>query len=102
MLFNPTQMYLRTSAWTPYLKITREQGLYEDHYLSPSLRQMYMYIVLTNVKFEVNDSTWPGVLKKLDPVLSALFKEGVLMTSIKLGSVNRILMMTYILLVPLF
>ena len=42
------------------------------------------------MKFEVSDSTWPGVLKKLDPVLSALFKDGVLMTSIKLGSVNRI------------
>lgn len=44
------------------------------------------------MKFEVSDSTWPGVLKKLDPVLSALFKEGVLMTSIKLGSENRISM----------
>lgn len=49
------------------------------------------------MKFEVSDSTWPGVLKKLDPVFSALFKDGVLMTSIKLGSVNRIsiLRMTY-------
>ena len=43
--------------------------------------------LLTNVKFEVSDSTWPGVLKKLDPVLSALFKDCLLMTSIKLGSV---------------
>lgn len=38
------------------------------------------------MKFEVSDMTWPGVLKKLDPVLSVLFTEGVLMTSMKLGS----------------
>jgi len=52
--------------------------------------------LLTNVKFEVSDSTWPGVLKKLEAVLSALFKDGVLMTSIKLGSVYRIFRMIYI------
>ena len=46
--------------------------------------------LLTNVKFEVSDSAWPGVLKKRDPVLSALFKDGVLITSTKLGSVKRI------------
>ena len=43
-------------------------------------------ILLTKVKFEVNDITWPGVLKKLDPALSVLFTEGVLITSMKLGS----------------
>lgn len=45
--------------------------------------------VLTKVKFVVSDITWPGVLKKLDPVLSVWFTEGVLMTSIKLGSGTR-------------
>ena len=45
--------------------------------------------VLTKVKFVVSDITWPGVLKKLDPVLSVWFIEGVLMTSIKLGSGTR-------------
>ena len=47
---------------------------------------MYVLQVLTKVKFEVSDITWPGVLKKLEPVLSDLFTDGVLITSIKLGS----------------
>lgn len=43
--------------------------------------------ILTKVKLEVSDMTWPGVLKKLEPeVLSFLFRDGVLITSMKLGS----------------
>jgi len=42
------------------------------------------------VKFVVSDITWPGVLKKLDPVLSVWFIEGVLMTSIKLGFLSSV------------
>lgn len=43
--------------------------------------------ILTKVKLEVSDITWPGVLKKLEPeVLSSLFRDGVLITSMKLGS----------------
>lgn len=48
------------------------------------------------MKFEVSDSIWFGVLKKLDLVLLVLFKDGVFMILIKFGFVNRILILRMI------
>lgn len=48
------------------------------------------------MKFEVSDSIWFGVLKKLDLVFLVLFKDGVFMILIKFGFVNRILILRMI------
>lgn len=71
-----------------YTSVYKEQCSIPPHKLtSTHYWQWDTGILLTKVKLDVRDITWPGVLKKLDPAFSDLFNtEGVLMTSIKLGS----------------